>query len=65
MHHDLGGAAGSVAYYDAIVPAACFHEGKWVSTPSGPAINPADEDFIDICNELGLLVIEELFLTDG
>ena len=23
--------------------------------------NPADEDFIDICNELGLLVIEELF----
>ena len=27
----------------------------------GTSHNPADEDLIDICNELGLLVIEEIF----
>ena len=59
MHHDQG-ALGSAAYYDAI-----YRQMSIMKEMGCNAIrtshNPADEDFIAICNELGLLVIEETF----
>lgn len=59
LHHDQG-AAGSAAYYDAM-----YRQLKSMKDMGANAIrtshNPADEQFIDICNELGLLVIEEAF----
>lgn len=59
MHHDQG-AAGSAAYYDAM-----YRQLKSMKDMGVNAIrtshNPADEQFIDICNELGLMVIEEAF----
>ena len=59
MHHDQG-AAGSVAYYDAMYRQLASMKEMGVNAIR-TSHNPADEDFIDICNELGLLVIEELF----
>ena len=65
MHHDQG-ALGSAAYYDAM-----YRQLSIMKEMGCNAIrtshNPADEDFIAICNELGLLVIEESFdgLTIG
>lgn len=59
MHHDQG-ALGSAAYYDAM-----YRQLSKLKDMGCNAIrtahNPADEDFINICNELGLLVIEEVF----
>ena len=59
LHHDQG-ALGSAAYYDAM-----YRQLSIMKDMGANAIrtshNPADEDFIDICNELGLLVIEEAF----
>ena len=59
MHHDQG-ALGSAAYYDAI-----YRQMSIMKDMGANAIrithNPGDEDLIAICNELGLLVIEETF----
>lgn len=59
LHHDQG-ALGSAAYYDAM-----YRQLSIMKEMGANAVrtshNPADEDFIDICNELGLLVIEEAF----
>ena len=59
LHHDQG-AAGSAAYYDAIYRQLSTLKDMGVNAIR-TSHNPADEDFIDICNELGLLVIEEAF----
>lgn len=59
MHHDQG-AAGSAAYDDAMYRQLVSMKEMGVNAIR-TSHNPADEDFIDICNELGLLVIEELF----
>lgn len=59
LHHDQG-ALGAAAYDDAM-----FRQLSIMKDMGANAIrvthNPADEDFIDMCNELGLLVIEEAF----
>lgn len=59
MHHDQG-ALGSSAYYDAM-----YRQLSKMKDMGCNAIrtshNPADKDFIAICNELGLVVIEEVF----
>ena len=59
MHHDQG-ALGSAAYYDAM-----YRQLSIMKEMGCNAIrithNPGDEDFIAICNDLGLLVIEETF----
>ncbi len=59
LHHDQG-ALGSAAYYDSM-----YRQLVSMKEMGANAIrtshNPADEDFIKICNELGLLVIEEAF----
>ena len=59
MHHDQG-ALGSAAYYDAM-----YRQMSIMKDMGCNAIRtshtPADEDFISICNELGLLVIEETY----
>ena len=59
MHHDQG-AAGSAAYYDAMYRQLVSMKDMGANAVR-IAHNPADEDFIDICSELGLLVIEEAF----
>lgn len=59
MHHDQG-AAGSAAYYDAMYRQLVSMKEMGVNAIR-TSHNPADEDFIDICNELGLLVVEEIF----
>ncbi|MBQ8856520.1 MAG: DUF4982 domain-containing protein [Lachnospiraceae bacterium] len=59
MHHDQG-ALGSAAYYDAM-----YRQLSKMKEMGCNAIrtahNPADEQYIEICSELGLLVIEETF----
>lgn len=59
LHHDQG-ALGSAAYYDAM-----YRQLSMMKDMGANAIrvthNPADEDLINICNELGLLVVEEFF----
>lgn len=59
MHHDQG-ALGSAAYYDAM-----YRQLSKMKEMGCNAIrtahNPADEQYIQICSELGLLVIEETF----
>ena len=59
MHHDQGGL-GSAAYYDAM-----YRQMSIMKDMGANAIrithNPGDGDLIAICNELGLLVIEETF----
>ena len=59
MHHDQG-ALGAAAYYDAM-----YRQMVIMKEMGANAIrithNPGDEDLIAICNELGLLVIEETF----
>ena len=56
LHHDQG-ALGSAAYTDAM-----YRQLKNMKDMGVNAIrtshNPADKDFIRICDELGLLVIE-------
>lgn len=59
MHHDQG-ALGSVAAYDAMYRQLASMKDMGVNAIR-TSHNPADEDFIDICNELGLMVIEEAF----
>ena len=59
LHHDQG-ALGSAAYYDAIYRQLSIMKDMGVNAIR-TSHNPADEDFIDICNELGLLVMEEAF----
>lgn len=59
LHHDQG-ALGSAAYYDAIYRQLSVMKDMGVNAVR-TSHNPADEDFIDICNELGLLVMEEAF----
>jgi len=60
LHHDQGAALGSAAYYDAM-----YRQLSIMKDMGANAIrtshNPADEQFIEICSELGLLVIEEAF----
>ena len=59
MHHDQG-ALGAAAYYDAM-----YRQMIIMKDMGANAIrithNPGDQDLIAICNELGLLVIEETF----
>ena len=59
LHHDQG-ALGAAAYYDAM-----YRQLSIMKEMGCNAIrtshNPADEQFIEICSELGLLVIEEHF----
>lgn len=59
MHHDQG-ALGSAAYYDAM-----YRQLSIMKEMGCNAIrtshNPVDEHYIEICSELGLLVIEETF----
>ena len=59
MHHDQG-ALGAAAYTDAI-----YRQMSIMKDMGCNAIrithNPGDVDLIAICNELGLLVIEEIF----
>lgn len=59
LHHDQG-ALGSAAYYDAMYRQISMMKDMGVNAIR-ISHNPGDEDFIDICNELGLLVIEEAF----
>lgn len=59
MHHDQG-ALGSAAYYDAMYRQLTILKDMGVNTIRATH-NPYDEDFVDICNELGMLVIEEAF----
>ncbi|MBQ9717935.1 MAG: beta-galactosidase, partial [Clostridia bacterium] len=59
MHHDQG-ALGSAAYYDAMYRQLSIMKEMGCNAIR-TAHNPADEDYIKICNELGLLVIEEAF----
>lgn len=59
MHHDQG-ALGSAAYYDAMYRQLSIMKDMGCNAIR-TAHNPADEQFIEICNELGLLVIEEAF----
>ena len=59
MHHDQG-ALGSAAYYDAMYRQLFILKDMGVNTIRATH-NPYDEDFVDICNELGIMVIEEAF----
>ena len=59
MHHDQGGL-GSAAYYDAMYRQLAIMKEMGCNAIR-TAHNPADEQYIQICNELGLLVIEETF----
>ena len=61
MHHDQG-AAGSAAYSDAMYRQLSIMKDMGVNAIR-TSHNPADQDFIRICDELGLLVIEEAFDT--
>lgn len=59
LHHDQG-ALGSAAYYDAMYRQLTILKDMGVNTIRATH-NPYDEDFVDICNEIGLMVIEEAF----
>lgn len=59
LHHDQG-ALGSAAYYDAMYRQLSIMKDMGVNAVR-TSHNPADEDFIEICSELGLLVVEEAF----
>lgn len=59
LHNDQG-ALGSAAYYDAMYRQLSIMKDMGVNAIR-TSHNPADEDLIDICNEMGLLVIEEAF----
>ena len=59
LHHDQG-ALGSAAYYDAMYRQLSIMKDMGCNAIR-TSHNPADEQFIQICSELGLLVIEEHF----
>lgn len=59
MHHDQG-ALGAAAYYDAMYRQLTILKDMGCNAIR-TSHNPADEQFIEICSELGLLVVEEAF----
>ena len=59
LHHDQG-ALGAAAYYDAMYRQLSIMKDMGCNAIR-TSHNPADEQFIQICSELGLLVIEEHF----
>lgn len=59
MHHDQGGL-GAAAYHDAIYRQMSIMKDMGVNTIR-ITHNPGAEVLVDICNEIGLLVIEEAF----
>ena len=59
MHHDQG-ALGSAAYRDAIYRQLSILKDMGTNTIR-ITHNPGAEVYVDVCNELGLLVIEEMF----
>ena len=59
LHHDQG-ALGSAAYDDAMERQLQLMKDMGVNAIR-TSHNPADEDLIRLCNEMGLLVIEEAF----
>lgn len=59
LHHDQG-ALGAAAYNDAMYRQLSIMKDMGVNAVR-TSHNPADKDFIRMCNELGLLVIEEAF----
>lgn len=59
MHHDQG-ALGAAAYYDAMYRQLSIMKNMGVNAIR-TSHNPVAETFIDICNKIGLLVIEEAF----
>ena len=59
MHHDQG-ALGAAAYHDAVYRQMSIMKDMGVNTIR-ITHNPGAEVLVDICNELGLLVIEEFF----
>lgn len=59
MHHDQG-ALGAAAYHDAIYRQLSIMKEMGTNTIR-ITHNPGAEVFVDICNEIGLLVIEEAF----
>ena len=59
LHHDQG-ALGSAAYYDAMYRQLSIMKDMGVNAIR-TSHNPADKQFIEICDELGLMVIEEFF----
>ena len=59
LHHDQG-ALGSAAYDDAMYRQLSIMKDMGVNAIR-TSHNPADKQFIEICDELGLMVIEEFF----
>ena len=59
MHHDQG-ALGSAAYYDAMYRQLSIMKDMGVNAIR-ITHNPQDQQYLEICNELGLLAIEEFF----
>ena len=59
LHHDQG-ALGSAAYYDAMYRQLSIMKDMGVNAIR-TSHNPADKQFIEICDELGLMVVEEFF----
>ena len=59
LHHDQG-ALGSASYYDAMYRQLTIMKDMGVNAIR-TSHNPCDEQLIDICNELGLMVMEEAF----
>lgn len=59
MHHDQG-ALGSAAYYDAVYRQLSIMKDMGVNAVR-ITHNPANKQYLEICNKLGLLAIEEYF----
>lgn len=59
LHHDQG-ALGSAAYYDAMYRQLSIMKDMGVNAVR-TSHNPADKQFIEICDKLGLMVVEEFF----
>ena len=59
MHHDQG-ALGSAAYYDAVYRQLSIMKDMGVNAVR-ITHNPSNKQYLEICNELGLLAIEEFF----
>ena len=59
MHHDQG-ALGAAAYHDAMYRQLTKLKDMGVNAIR-TSHDPAARDFIDLCNELGILVVEEIF----
>lgn len=59
MHHDQG-ALGSAAYYDAVYRQLSIMKNMGVNAIR-IVHNPGNRQYLEICNELGLIAIEEFF----